>query len=192
MSPPFSKRWLHPQTVPRGFLRLYILTLLSRGPETGYSIMQKIEDRTDGAWRPGPGTMYPLLKGLLAEGLARSTGSEGRTGSKTYSLTQKGRRELEETRRGIASMGRKEPVMGRLFSDLLPATIFVPWVISRYRDGTGTLRQKMKEIPQPERNAILKELRFILQSQVEWIDSQLEVGTRPERAPKRAKPTTKL
>ena len=89
-------------------------------------------------------------------------------------------------------MGRKEPVMGRLFSDLLPATIFVPWVVSRYRDGTGTLRQKMKEIPQPERNAILKELRFILQSQVEWIDSQLEVGTRPERAPKRAKPTTKL
>ena len=43
----FPKRWLHPQAVPRGFLRLYILTMLSKGPEAGYSIMQRIDERTD-------------------------------------------------------------------------------------------------------------------------------------------------
>ncbi|HKT22866.1 MAG TPA: PadR family transcriptional regulator, partial [Nitrososphaerales archaeon] len=61
-----TKRWLHPQAVPRGFLRLYTLAQLSRGPETGYSIMQKIDERTDGAWKPGPGTMYPLLKSMVS------------------------------------------------------------------------------------------------------------------------------
>ena len=85
------KKWMHPQTVPRGFLRLYILTLLANGPETGYSIMQKIEERTEGAWRPGPGTMYPLLKGLASDGLARAVSEEGTPAHKYYVITQAGK-----------------------------------------------------------------------------------------------------
>ncbi|MDG6938393.1 MAG: PadR family transcriptional regulator, partial [Nitrososphaerota archaeon] len=80
MARPLSKRWLNPQAVPRGFLRLYIMTLLSRGPETGYSIIQKIDERTEGAWRPGPGTMYPTLKGLVSDGLVRAAPGVGASG----------------------------------------------------------------------------------------------------------------
>ncbi|HLQ21553.1 MAG TPA: PadR family transcriptional regulator, partial [Nitrososphaerales archaeon] len=58
-----TRRWMDPQAVPRGFLRFYVLSLLSRRPEAGYSIMRTIEETTDGAWRPGPGTVYPLLRG---------------------------------------------------------------------------------------------------------------------------------
>ena len=173
MPPPFSRRWLHPQTVPRGFLRLYILTYLSRGPETGYSIMQRIEERTEGAWRPGPGTMYPLLKSLVSEGLARSSGSGDRPGTKTYTLTQRGKRDLAEMRRHLSGMGRKEPVMGRLFADLLPGSIYVPMVVRRYRDGSNTFREKVEEIPQPERDDMLKELKLFMEGQIQWIDSQL-------------------
>ena len=64
-----AKKWIHPQAVPRGILRLYILSMLSKREETGYSIMRTIEDKTEGAWRPGPGTVYPLLRSLLKEGL---------------------------------------------------------------------------------------------------------------------------
>ncbi len=173
MVTPRARHWLHPQTVPRGFLRLYILTLLSRGPESGYSIIQTIDERTEGAWKPGAGTMYPLLKGLLKEGLVRAAATKGKGGSRTYAITAKGKRELEEARRVIAGAGKKEPVMGRLFSDLLPGNVFVPVMVRRIRDGADFLKQKLNEIPPQEREPYLRELRFLLTSQVDWIDSQL-------------------
>ncbi|MBI3840894.1 MAG: PadR family transcriptional regulator [Thaumarchaeota archaeon] len=173
MTASFSKRWLHPQTVPRGFLRLYLLTILSRSPESGYSIIQKIDERTEGAWRPGAGTMYPLLKSLVRGGMVKATGAEGRLGSKTYSLTPKGRSELEAIRRAITTMGGKDRVMMRLFSDLLPGSVFIPMILSRYREGTEIFREKVFEIPQPDRSHVLKELKLFMESQIDWIASQL-------------------
>jgi DNA-binding PadR family transcriptional regulator len=166
---------------------LYILTLLSHGPQSGYSIIQRIEERTEGAWKPGAGTMYPLLKGLLKEGLVRVAPSEGKGGSRAYVLTAKGTTELEETRRLIAGAGRKEPVMARLFSELLPGSVFVPMMVRRFRDTVEVLRQKAAEIPPEEREPLLSELRFVLASQIDWIDSQLastRAGrTKPKRQP---------
>jgi DNA-binding PadR family transcriptional regulator len=180
--------WLHPQTIPRGFLRLYILTLLSRGDETGYSIIQKIDDRTEGAWRPGAGAMYPLLKGLLKEGLVRVANPRGRGGSKIYSLSTLGRQELERIRQQLASAGRREPVMVRLFSDLMPGSVYVPMVVRRYRDGAEVLKQKIREVPEPERTALLQELRVLLESQINWIDSELGHDQLPRRPKGRPKP----
>jgi len=170
---PAPRHWLHPQTVPRGFLRLYILTLLSWGPQSGYSMIQRIDERTEGAWKPGAGTMYPLLKGLLKEGLVKIATSKGKGESKTYVLTPKGSKELEETRRLIAGAGRKEAVMVRLLSELLPGSVFVPLVVRRFREGVEVLKQKATEIPVDEREPLLRELRFLLASQIDWIDSQL-------------------
>jgi DNA-binding PadR family transcriptional regulator len=187
-----SHHWLHPQTIPRGFLRLYILTQLSKGPETGYSIITKIDERTDGAWRPGAGTMYPLLKGLLKERLVRSAHLSGRGGSKVYSLTAKGRAELERIRQQFAGAGRREPVMVRLFADLLPGSVYVPMVVRRYKDAAEILRQKAGEVPQPERTALLQEFRLFLQSQIDWIDSQLRVSPVQRESSKVAKLRQKL
>src|ERR1700675_973086 len=97
---------MHPQTVPRGFLRLYLLFLLSRRPESGYSMMQTIAERTEGAWRPGPGTIYPLLKSMVREGLVEPLGSGKEKGSVTYSVTEKGTEELEEMQRNLGMAGR--------------------------------------------------------------------------------------
>ena len=169
----FPGRWFHPQSVPRGFLRMYILAQLSHGPETGYSIMQKTDERTQGSWRPGPGTIYPLMKNLVSEGLAKPSGGRGRGAVKTYVLTPKGGRELEKMRQVIAGSGRRMEVMGRLFSDLVPGRVFVPMIVNRYREGSDLFRQKVGEIPQPDRDLILRDLRLILESQIQWIDSQL-------------------
>jgi len=184
--------WLHPQTIPRGFLRLYILTQLSKGPETGYSIIQRIDEKTEGAWRPGAGTMYPLLKGLLKEGLVRVANPPGRGGSKKYSLTSGGRAELERIRQQFAGAGRREPALARLFSDLLPGSVYVPMVVRRYRDAAEILRQKVGEVPQPDRTALLEELRLFLKSQIDWIDSQLDARQTPPKLRKKPKPGRKL
>lgn len=173
------RRWLHPQAVPRGFLRIYILAQLSRGSETGYSIMQSIDEKTDGAWKPGPGTMYPLLKGMVTDGLAK-TSERGGAGSKEYVITPKGRRELEVIRGNLSNMGRRERVLGRLFSDILPASVMVPAMVSRYKDGIELFDKMISHVPRPERDAYLKDVRLFMESQIQWIDSQLEKETLPQ------------
>ncbi len=167
--------------MPRGFLRLYILTLLSRGPSTGYSMIQTIEEKSEGAWRPGPGTMYPLLKSLVTEGLAKGAGPAGRMGGRRYVLTAKGRRKLEEMRRTIASMGKMEKALMGLFTDVLPGDVYIQMMLSRYKRGMEIFRQKAAEVSKQEREAALSELRVFMDAQIKWIDSQLKRDHAPSR-----------
>jgi DNA-binding PadR family transcriptional regulator len=72
----------------RGDVRTATLLLLAEGPRNGYQIMQDIEERSGGAWRPSPGSVYPVLQQLEDEGLVRTTEVDGR---KHYELTDAGR-----------------------------------------------------------------------------------------------------
>src|SRR5918994_4656520 len=76
----------------RGDVRAALLVLLAEEPRNGYQLMQEIEQRSDGAWRPSPGSVYPALQLLEDEGLVRVEG-EGR---KAYTLTDEGRAHVEE------------------------------------------------------------------------------------------------
>jgi DNA-binding PadR family transcriptional regulator len=62
--------------------------LLAEEPRNGYQIMQEIEERSDGVWRPSPGSVYPALQQLEDEGLIRAGDRDGR---KHYELTDAGR-----------------------------------------------------------------------------------------------------
>ena len=79
----------------RGDVRAAVLVLLDEGPQTGYGLMSEIERRSDEAWRPSPGSMYPTLAMLEDEGLIRPQPGEGRT---PYELTDEGRAHVEEHR----------------------------------------------------------------------------------------------
>ena len=56
-------------SVPRGFTRFYALYLINETPMTGKEIIEEAEKRSEGAWRPSPGLIYPLLGRLLRDGL---------------------------------------------------------------------------------------------------------------------------
>src|SRR2546421_8802153 len=75
----------------RGDVRLALLLLLAEEPRNGYQLMQTIEDRSDGRWRPSPGSVYPTLAQLEDEGLIRSV---ERDGTKLFELTDSGREHL--------------------------------------------------------------------------------------------------
>jgi DNA-binding PadR family transcriptional regulator len=72
----------------RGDVREALLVLLGEEPRNGYQLMQEIEHRSDGAWRPSPGSIYPVLAQLEDEGLVR-TGELG--GQRVHELTDAGR-----------------------------------------------------------------------------------------------------
>src|SRR4051794_22925657 len=79
----------------RGDVRAAALLLLAEEPRNGYAIMQAIEERTGGVWRPSPGAVYPALQQLEDEGLVHQQDQDGR---RQYHLTDPDRTYVEERR----------------------------------------------------------------------------------------------
>ncbi len=77
----------------RGDVRAAVLLLLAEEPRNGYTIMQELEERSGGAWRPSAGSIYPALQLLEDEGLIRSEQVDGR---KLLHLTDAGRGLVEQ------------------------------------------------------------------------------------------------
>src|ERR1700761_4605713 len=73
----------------RGDVRAAALSLLAEGPRNGYQIIQEISERTDGVWRPSPGSVYPALQQLEDEGLIQPETAD--SGRKAFALTDEGR-----------------------------------------------------------------------------------------------------
>jgi DNA-binding PadR family transcriptional regulator len=78
-----------------GRLRLYLLKLLDESPRHGYDVIRLLEDRFMGLYAPSPGTIYPRLQRLEAEGLVTQSREGGR---KVYQITEAGREELAARR----------------------------------------------------------------------------------------------
>ena len=77
----------------RGDVRTAVLLLLAEQPRNGYQLMQEIEERSRGHWRPSPGSVYPTLSQLEDEGLIRATEIDG---AKAFEITDAGRDQLAE------------------------------------------------------------------------------------------------
>src|SRR5690349_3391204 len=71
-------------------VRQAVLALLVERPMHGYEMIQELESRTGGIWRPSPGSVYPTLQLLEDEGLIEAEATGGR---KRFSLTDAGREE---------------------------------------------------------------------------------------------------
>lgn len=53
----------------KGNVRAAVLALLAEEPRNGYQIIQEINERSGGGWKPSPGAIYPALQQLADEGL---------------------------------------------------------------------------------------------------------------------------
>ena len=71
-------------------LRTWILVLLTKQPMNGAEIMDAMESGSRGWWRPSPGSVYPMLDQLKAEGLVKKRDSDGK-----YEITPQGVEEGE-------------------------------------------------------------------------------------------------
>ena len=129
----FRRLLRHTASVPKGFLRHYVLNLLREKPMSGSELMEEIEKETEGRWKPSPGSLYPLLAWLrdrgYTEALPRGTG-----GMKRYKLTEQGEHFFEEQ----AEFG------GRLQKKL---EFLTPWVFGGF--GISPHSERMREIREP-------------------------------------------
>ena len=106
-----------------------MLVLLEEAPRNGYQIIQELSERSNGAWRPSPGSVYPILQQLEDEGLVEISSSQS---GKTYNLTAAGKALVEKDR---ATLGKPWETAA---ADVSDAT----------SDLFGTLRQVILSVRQ--------------------------------------------
>ena len=89
-----------PRRANRGDVRSAILSLLAEAPSNGYGLIKTIAEKTSGAWRPSPGSVYPTLQQLVDEELISPVGEGRRT---EFALTDAGREYVAENSEELAN-----------------------------------------------------------------------------------------
>jgi DNA-binding PadR family transcriptional regulator len=92
--------------LPRRFFRhgelpLVLLALLAERPRHGYEILAELKRLFGPRYRPSPGSVYPAIEALDAEGLIDGQTSEGRT---TYRVTEAGEQAMQARRDALAAL----------------------------------------------------------------------------------------
>jgi DNA-binding PadR family transcriptional regulator len=139
----------------RGDVRAAMLVLLDEQPHSGYSLMEEIERRSDGAWRPSPGSVYPTLQQLEDEGLIHQQPGEGRT---PFTLTDAGKAYVAENREELGEpwatpsegIGEERLELRSLIAQIAAATVQVG------RAGDESQVAKAKELLAEARRGLYK------------------------------------
>jgi DNA-binding PadR family transcriptional regulator len=87
-----------PPRADRGGVRYLVLDAIAQQPRHGYEVIQAIEQRSGGTYRPSPGVVYPTLQLLEELGHARVIEQDAR---KVYAITAEGERDLAQHREEV-------------------------------------------------------------------------------------------
>lgn len=109
---------------------MYALHQMAREPIYGWQLAEQIARATRGGWRPGAGAVYPILKGLVRQGLARTAIVSGR---KVYRITPKGRTRLAVMRGRIRDGGGRYMELRHLVLDMVDPAERPEWAIEHLR-----------------------------------------------------------
>jgi DNA-binding PadR family transcriptional regulator len=115
--------------------------------------MQEIEQRSDGVWRPSPGSVYPALQQLEDEGLVRTAAGEGR---KAFELTDEGRAHVEASDLG-APWDAVKGDMGQGAWELMGAMRHIGGALFQLtHSGTEAQQQEAKDVLDETRRALYR------------------------------------
>jgi DNA-binding PadR family transcriptional regulator len=175
-----------PQGAPRGLLIHYILHKIASNPSHGYDILQEIENKTRGAWRPGPGSTYPILRRLERDGMIKAEDSSHEDTRRTYHITPKGLEQLKAARKTLAEYGQRWQSLRGLIAELIDAEHMEKFLVEgskgHFQFTQEIFKTNMKNLPPAELEYILKEYILNLERQLDWAQGFLEEGIGKKRA----------
>jgi DNA-binding PadR family transcriptional regulator len=133
-------------------LRHWILYLVRDAPKSGAEIMDIMESNLQGWWRPSPGSVYPMLKDMVEEGLL------SRSEDKKYSLTSKGREEIDRPfghrRMNLASAPRSvEGMLEELSSYVSYLEDVAQSKDGRLKAGAGQIKELAERLQKVSENS---------------------------------------
>jgi DNA-binding PadR family transcriptional regulator len=152
----------------------------------GYEVITRIEERTEGFWKPGPGSIYPMLESMRKEGLIRAAATSRKTvpgkSGNTFEISEKGRKTLEHFRENVKfRIQTQATTLFRIFRDIVypglePDELAL---IERRRDI-----EKLKNILSDEyltrltvdrKRKFLEEYANIIQKELELVKKEMTV-----------------
>ena len=168
-----SSRSARLHSAPKGLLRHYILHRIAERPVHGYEVIQDIESRTEGAWRPGAGSLYPILKKLESEGLIETDKIPREEATRrVYHITPKGVHSLAESKEMLTNFQHRWSFMRKIFIELIDpenvASFFVDNSNRQFQLAREILESKASKIPERDIEYILKEYALGLERQLSW------------------------
>jgi DNA-binding PadR family transcriptional regulator len=176
-----------PQGAPRGVLIYWILHRIAARPTHGYEILVEIDTKSDGAWRPGPGSVYPILSKLRRAGLIEADGTAGKADQQKYKITRKGLAQIEESKETFRMMMRRLGHLRGLFIDLIGpdeiAGFLVEGAKKQFDLARGILASNRSRISDKELNYILREYSLLLERQQEWASSLMSELVQRQHVP---------
>jgi DNA-binding PadR family transcriptional regulator len=165
-------------SAPKGLLRYYILHKIAQKPIHGYEIIQDIDSQTEGAWRPGAGSLYPILKKLVSEGLIKAEPEQsGEATRRVYQITPKGLESLTHAKEMFTNFQQRFGSLRRLFIELIDpenlTTFFVDGSNRQFQMAQEMLESKQSKISSEDLEYILKEYLLSLERQMNWANRML-------------------
>ena len=143
----------------------------------GYALAERIAERTEGAWRPGAGAIYPSLQSLVRRGAARVR-KEGRR--RVYVITPHGRSVLRRIRRQMAGPGPGAPDLSLLWAEIAGAPDAGQHVLRRLHRQLENLDALLAR--QPDARAGTRSLRIAAVEELAAALRRLEINP-PRRVP---------
>jgi DNA-binding PadR family transcriptional regulator len=168
-------RWLKPQGGPRGLLKYYILKQLSEREMTGYDLLKDIEEKTGGGWRPGTGSIYPILNQLNTLGYIRAIKEPASRSQKIYAITEKGRESESEIKSIFEKAAYRWQALRPLIFDIVDPKSLGEMMVQATKEHFQGWRRALdsEKISKVEKISVLNEIRLNLEREVRWIEDKL-------------------
>jgi DNA-binding PadR family transcriptional regulator len=132
----------------RGDIKFLILQVLAEGPRHGYDIIVELENKSNGRYRPSPGSVYPTLTLLEEGGYITGDAAEGK---RIFTITERGRELLAKKPAGAAPADEEDGVDLRGSALKLGAAVMQ---VARANDAGA--QQKVRAILDGARREIYK------------------------------------
>jgi DNA-binding PadR family transcriptional regulator len=103
------------RVIGSGELQLIALALIAEQPRHGYEIIKLLEEKTDGAYSPSPGMVYPTLT-YLEEADYVTAQADG--AKKLYTITDAGRATLGKNRGYVDALMERLTEVGKRVAEM--------------------------------------------------------------------------
>lgn len=179
-------------SAPKGLLRHYILHKISQKPIHGYEVIQDIDSKTEGAWKPGAGSLYPILKKLVSEGYIKADSSQEKEPTRrVYRITPQGSEELARSKETFANFQHRWGFLRKLFIELIDperlADFFVEGSNRQFQLAREILDSKSGQLSASDIEYMLKEYMVNLERQMNWANEKL-TETKPRMVQPASRP----
>jgi DNA-binding PadR family transcriptional regulator len=162
---------------PRGLLGFYALLSIGKKPMSGYDLMREIEEKTKRAWRPGPGSVYPVLQKLAKQGYIVVRKGPGHGPAEViYEVTPAGLRNISRVKKAMGLSGSRLRMVSSLFVDLMEPDDLIRFASNSFElqtDLMRTLESERSGLGAQDKLFVLRQYRLNLERELARVDESL-------------------